>query len=214
MLDSARTYARHFPHLSMTKTMQLRRSADMTNPDESNILVYRDTELGLGENITIENHGRLKLGNRWPRTRSLPTLLKLDDDARLIVHGAFQIMTGSSVTVNEGATLELGSGYVSEGAQIDCFHSIRIGNDVAISKDVIIRDSDSHQIHDGEHEPTQPVVIGNDVWIGLRATILKGVTVGDGAVIAAGAVVTSDVPERAVVGGVPAKVLKEDVDWS
>lgn len=52
------------------------------------------------------------------------------------------------------------------------------------------------------------VVIGNDVWIGFRATILSGVTIGDGAVVAAGAVVTKDVPPYAVVGGVPAKVIK------
>jgi len=53
-----------------------------------------------------------------------------------------------------------------------------------------------------------PVRIGNDVWIGARATILSGVTVGDGAVIAAGAVVVADVPPYAIVGGVPAKLIK------
>lgn len=52
------------------------------------------------------------------------------------------------------------------------------------------------------------VVIGNDVWIGARATLLAGVSVGDGAVIAAGAVVTKDVPPYAIVGGVPAKVIR------
>lgn len=51
-------------------------------------------------------------------------------------------------------------------------------------------------------------IIGNDVWIGLRAIIMRGVTIGDGAVIAAGAVVTKDVPPFAIVGGVPAKVIK------
>lgn len=54
----------------------------------------------------------------------------------------------------------------------------------------------------------KPCIIGNDVWVGCNATILRGVTVGDGAVIAANAVVTKDVPPYAIVGGVPAKVLK------
>ena len=55
---------------------------------------------------------------------------------------------------------------------------------------------------------TLPVRIGNDVWIGARAIIMPGVTVGDGAIIGAGAVVTKDVPSCAIVGGVPARVIK------
>lgn len=62
------------------------------------------------------------------------------------------------------------------------------------------------------------VQIGNDVWIGFRATLIGGITIGDGAMILAGAVVTKDVPPYAIVGGVPAKVLRyryseEDIKW-
>ena len=53
-----------------------------------------------------------------------------------------------------------------------------------------------------------PIVIGNDVWIAAHCTILKGVVIGDGAVVAAGSVVTHDVPPYTVVAGVPARVLK------
>ena len=56
------------------------------------------------------------------------------------------------------------------------------------------------------------VEIGNDVWIGARATILEGVTIGDGAVVAAGAIVTKDVPPYAIVGGVPAKIIEYRFD--
>ena len=58
----------------------------------------------------------------------------------------------------------------------------------------------------------EPVRIGNDVWIGGNATILPGVTIGDNVVVAAGAVVTKDVPDNCVVGGVPAKMIKEIED--
>lgn len=63
-----------------------------------------------------------------------------------------------------------------------------------------------------EFKDYKPVFIGNDVWIGSRAVILDGVTIGNGAVVAAGAVVTKDVPEYAVVGGVPAKIIKYRCD--
>lgn len=62
--------------------------------------------------------------------------------------------------------------------------------------------------HNSEIRDNRPVVIGNDVWIGAYANILPGVTIGDGAVIASGAVVTKDVPPYAVVGGVPARIIK------
>ena len=56
--------------------------------------------------------------------------------------------------------------------------------------------------------PKQKVIIGDDVWIGTRVIILPGVRVGTGSIIGAGAVVTKDVPDYAIVGGVPAKIIK------
>lgn len=78
---------------------------------------------------------------------------------------------------------------------------------------MIIRDSDNHSIKKEGYKKTKPIRIGNHVWIGLRATILKCVTIGDGAVIAAGAVVTKDVPPKSLVGGVPARVISTNVEW-
>ena len=60
---------------------------------------------------------------------------------------------------------------------------------------------------------TKPVTIGNHVWICSNSIVLKGVTIGDGAIIAAGAVVTKDVPSKCMVGGNPAKIIRTNVDW-
>jgi acetyltransferase-like isoleucine patch superfamily enzyme len=62
-------------------------------------------------------------------------------------------------------------------------------------------------------EQILPVVIGNHVWIATNAIILPGVTIGEGAIVACGAVVTKDVPPHCLVAGVPARVVRENVDW-
>lgn len=82
-----------------------------------------------------------------------------------------------------------------------------------IAKQVLIRDSDNHDIIYDGYMKSAPIWIGKHCWIGMRACILKGVTIGDGAIVAAGSVVTRDVPARALVGGVPARIIKENVEW-
>ena len=87
-----------------------------------------------------------------------------------------------------------------------CSHDrIELGTRVTIGPNTCIYDHDH-----GEKEQfiTEPVIIGDNVWIGANATILKGVTIGENAIVAAGSVVTKDVPANSVVGGVPAKFLK------
>lgn len=85
--------------------------------------------------------------------------------------------------------------------------SLKIGNNVDIARDVSIW-SMEHDIHDVHHSSKPaPVVIEDNVWIASRATILPGVKIGNGAVVASGAVVTKDVPPMTVVGGVPARKI-------
>ncbi|MBT3207376.1 MAG: transferase [Bacteroidetes bacterium] len=73
----------------------------------------------------------------------------------------------------------------------------------------MIMDSDFHDIKDHTKGGAKSgIIIEDDVWIGARVTILKGVKVGKGSVVAVGSVVTKDVPENSIVGGVPAKVVK------
>jgi acetyltransferase-like isoleucine patch superfamily enzyme len=91
--------------------------------------------------------------------------------------------------------------------------SITIGANCLIGSNVEILDSDFHGMKISERRLSRPesaasVVIGNDVFIGNNAVILKGVTVGDGAVISNRALVVSDVPARTIVGGVPAKFIR------
>jgi acetyltransferase-like isoleucine patch superfamily enzyme len=100
--------------------------------------------------------------------------------------------------------------YMNAGCHVQ--GEIIIGNDVQIGPKAVIWGRD-HGINRGELIRKQPhnkspIKIGNDVWIGANATILKGVNIGDGAVIGAGSVVIRDIPEYAIVAGNPAKVIK------
>lgn len=138
-------------------------------------------------------------------------LFKLGKNATFTANDML-VYEGTVVAAGDNAKLHLGSGYINCNCEIRCFDSISIGENVAIAKEVIIRDSDSHQVSGSTM--TAPIVIGNHVWIGTRAMILKGVTIGDGAVIGAGAIVTRDIPANSVAAGVPARVVKENITWS
>lgn len=147
----------------------------------------------------------------WDGNQNQPGTLALSKNAVLNA-GYFRTYGGTYITAAPGAKLTLGSGFLNNNSKISCFKEITIGEDVKISEDVLIRDSDNHTIVGGR-DKTAPIHIGNHVWIGAKAAILKGVTIGDGAIVAAGAVVTKDVPQGALVGGVPAKIIKENISW-
>lgn len=106
--------------------------------------------------------------------------------------------------------IEIGSDtIIGDHAFLDGRASLKIGNHVDIASEVMVYNS-QHDLESEDFGATQaPVEIGDYVFIGPRAIILPGVKIGRGAVVAAGAVVTKDVPDFAIVGGIPAKVIGE-----
>lgn len=100
---------------------------------------------------------------------------------------------------------------ISPGCRISACHSITLGNSVMLANGVYITDSDWHGVYDRASMPKEPtpVVIGDNVWLGDRCTVLKGVTIGNNSIVAANAVVVKDVPANVVVAGNPAKVVKQ-----
>lgn len=163
---------------------------------------------------SIENvDGRLNVGNSFRMgEKGKLTRLGVYGRGRLHVKSGkvFTVYNGCKISVING-TLNLSSGYINYDSKIYCYDEISIGDDATISENVVIMDSDVHNIC-GTNK-TAPIEIGNHVWIGIGAIILKGVHIGDNAVIAAGSVVTHDVPSNTVVAGNPAKVIKSNVRW-
>ena len=96
---------------------------------------------------------------------------------------------------------------MNHNCSITAVDQIVIGNDVNIANNVVIVDHDHIITSEGVLGEliSSPVVIGNRVWIGADSVITRGVTIGDGAVIAAGAVVNKDIPAHELWGGIPAK---------
>jgi acetyltransferase-like isoleucine patch superfamily enzyme len=120
-------------------------------------------------------------------------------------------------TLTPGAVLRIGRDTGISGGSFCAAVGIEIGERCLIGADVMISDTDFHAIDPEARSTTTdwsrirsaPVRIGNDVFIGARAVILKGVQIGDGAVIGAGSVVTRSVPARSVAAGNPARCIRE-----
>lgn len=162
--------------------------------------------------INIDN-GSFIMNTDFIRPNPFRGVLKMSENSVINVNNTFSIHSSCHIILMKDAILNLGSGYINRGVKIRCFQKISIGENVAISENVTIWDSDAHEIIGKESAKTKPIIIGNHVWIGINVAILKGVTIGDGAIIAAGSVVTRDIPANSLAGGVPAKVLKENVEW-
>jgi acetyltransferase-like isoleucine patch superfamily enzyme len=121
-------------------------------------------------------------------------------------------------TWQAGAVLRVGNDFAMTGGALCAAESIVIGEGVAVGANTIIADTDFHPLspagrlaapEDGE---TSPITIDDFVFIGMNCLVLKGVTIGAGAVIGAGSVVTRDIPAQVIAAGNPARVLRELVE--
>jgi acetyltransferase-like isoleucine patch superfamily enzyme len=119
-------------------------------------------------------------------------------------------------THSKFAMIKIGDNCGFSGVSIGCANSITIGNNVLVGANVIITDFDWHNIDPAkrraEVKGSKPVIINDNVFIGVNAVIWKGVTIGKNSIIGANSLVTKDVPENVIYGGNPAKQIKELFD--
>lgn len=148
-----------------------------------------------------------KVSSRGPRAIVLgrPTV----DATDMTVGADFKIWSAHRKTLISGwGPIRFGDRvFVNVGTTILAVEGVYVGDDVAFANEVMVIDSDSHGIEGREHRQA-PVRIGDGCWIGARAIILPGVTLGKRVMVAAGAVVTSDVPDDSLVAGNPARVVR------
>lgn len=124
--------------------------------------------------------------------------------------------TRSSIIVKTGAKLTIGQNFKMSNSAIYCESNITIGNNVMIGGSCKIWDTDFHSLNPfvrlitpNDEFKTRPIVIGDNVFIGGFSFILKGVTIGNGAVVGAGSVVSKNIPEGEIWAGNPARFIKK-----
>ena len=163
----------------------------------------------------LVRYNKLKKINKRYNSNGKIQSVEVDEQAQLdcTTEIAREVRIGSHARIGRHTYVQVGTEILS--AEIGAFCSIGTSCHIGMYEHPIDNVSTSSRLYlkmldakDFYTDIPQPAVIGNDVWIGSNSTILGGVRIGDGAVIGAGAVVTKDVPPYAVVGGVPAKIIK------
>lgn len=158
------------------------------------LYLYACTSVGGG----VRTYGRPRIVNHGKITIGAGTVLRSTVTA-VELHAA----PGACLTIGDGCAINFGCSFSAD-------QEITLGNRVYVGPYVVIMDTQFHDIHERRARPRpKPVIIDDDVWIGVKASIMPGVRVGKGAVIAAHALVNKDVPPYTVVAGVPAKQIGE-----
>lgn len=200
---------RYFPQWCLAQC-QLNQKAKTTK----SFICRGNIQLAIADDCIIDQPEHpCYIGQYWGGTsRDLPTTIRLGSLSRLTLNGV-NILRGVNLGTGKEAILKVGLGsYIAWRSNLYASNSIIIGENCAISFDVTIMDNDGHGF--GSPPYSAPIVIEDNVWIGCRATILKGVTIGKGSVVAAGAVVTKSCPPNSLIGGVPAKLIRKGVVWT
>ena len=126
--------------------------------------------------------------------------------------GPGTVIGGPLLVSGRGGTLRIGDDcFINSGCHVDLSADVTIGREVSLAHEVLII-TNTHEVGPPVRRAGDlrnlPVTIGDGCWLGARAVVLPGVTIGAGALVAAGAVVTADVPPDTLVGGVPARPIR------
>ena len=170
-----------------------------------------------GAKFHSPNNGQLTLGSGDGATsnfRHSGFNLELLENSKLSIFGNVHIGYHGSLRIEKNAEIQIGSNtYLSASCLLRAAKKITIGDNCAISWNVTILDSDFHEycVDNILQNNTKEVTIGNNVWIGNNVIILKGVTIGDYAIVGAGSVVTKNIDSYTVVAGNPARKIKNNI---
>lgn len=189
-------------------------SRNVIHEGKGKIIPFYGAHVELEENSRVIMHDdSLEIGLNRVKGSKTETLVRLRKNASWNVKGYCGLSYGMTLEVNENAELESAYFTVNSNSVMIANKKITIGNDVMIGRNVVIYDSDFHTLNNKENI-SEPVTIGDHVWIATNATIMKGVHIGDGSVIAAGTTIKENIPERVVVRTEEKHIVTSDnAEW-
>jgi acetyltransferase-like isoleucine patch superfamily enzyme len=134
----------------------------------------------------------------------------------MVVIGQVKMFYGTTIEVHAKAYLTIGQCNINTGAVIICAYKMRIGSGVLIARLVHIMDSDTHHVSDengNKINMPKEVIIEDNVWLGVKSTIMRGVKIGRGSIVSANSVVINHVKPHMLVSGMSARVFSEVKEW-
>lgn len=180
--------------------------------------IYHPCGIKINSGARVSLEGRVTIGNPDKHkaiVSRLPVNIFVGKNARLTIGHSVSIGPGVNMIVKDNGQLTIGSStYFTSDIHLEVVNKIEIGSNCAISWGVTIIDDNHHQVlpESPLQRPNQ-VKIGEHVWIGCNVTILTGTEIGKNSIVAAGSVVKGIFPDHVVIGGNPAKIIKQDVNW-
>ena len=146
----------------------------------------------------------------WPRVYGRPRIVNggtIEVGERFIM---FNHTVRSELVTHPGGCIRIGDRvFLNYGVSISAHQRVEIGDACQVGSYVCMMDNDYHQVEDrSQPGESAPIVLENNVWLGVRAIVLRGVTIGKNAVVGAGSVVTRDIPPDVLAAGAPARVVR------
>ena len=171
--------------------------------DGSKIIPYKHVVFEFEKNSKIQIcNGAVEIGCDRLRRSRMETLIRLRDNAKWESNGGCHISYGCTVEVLSSATLSTQYYTMNSNCVIVCSNAITIGNDVMVGRNVIIYDSNFHDIYDEfniKKEKSKRVTIGNHVWLTTNAMVLKGADIGDNTIVGTGNIIKNNLDSNSMI---------------
>ncbi len=193
------------------------------NSGNSGKITGKLTKIG---NVVIDMHptakiiinGELICNSRLPKGSQKECVLILHENATLRVNGRFGLAYDTVLQIFKDGTLTLGNGSTNAGTVFAIKRNTVFGDGFLGGRNCVYEDSDFHRVIDLDTNTVtnmskSGIKIGKHVWCAEGVKLLKDINVGDNSVVAAGSIVTKDVPNNSLVAGIPAKVIKTNINW-